>query len=243
MAIARFECCEISLKTGSLRILPLSDTVIAIEGLSQRNTRRFLLSLTSHSWKLSPDTPAADFHTKLGTEDSALMHLTKALRTAYRVGRIQKISHDFAHAIRDELTPKPLIIRGEEGAPVQRDDEIIKAWVAVDTILQSPRGSKHIERALPNEDGLITHHLLVTYQEQKKSFILELRPFPKPFDSRPAESITLTKETISHFDPDALEPFSSKERAIQVFHDWMKLWSNGSAENFISNPFPSTSRR
>ncbi len=229
MAIARFEACQISLKTGSLRLLPLNQTTIAIEGLSSKETRRFLLSLSSQSWKLSADTPTAEFHQKLGQGDAALLHLAKAIHNAYRTGFIQRISQDFARAVRDELTPKPLTIRGEEEASIKRDDDIIKAWITVDAVLQSPSASKHIERPLSNDDGSITNHLVISYQETKKRFILEMKPFPKSFDARPAESITLTRDTISHFDPDAPVPFSSKERALEVFNQWITRSEKGAS--------------
>jgi hypothetical protein len=96
--------------------------------------------------------------------------------------------------------------------------------VTVDTILGSPTGSKRIERAITGDEGRTTCHLLITYQNQKKSFILERWPFPRPFDSRPPESLTLTKDTISHFDADGANPFSTKERSLEVFGEWMALW-------------------
>jgi hypothetical protein len=77
-----------------------------------------------------------------------------------------------------------------------------------------------------NESGKVERYLLITFQEQKHRFILEMIPFPRPFDSRPMESITITRNTISHFDPDGAEPFSSQERALAVFGEWMALWEN-----------------
>jgi hypothetical protein len=226
MIVARFESCEIQLKTGSLRILPLNDSTIAIEGLSPTGTRRFLLSSTSDSWKLSADTPISVFHTKLGDEDAALNHLTRAIRHAYRTGGIRKISSETALAVREELFPKPLVVRGEVVAPEKPESSVLKAWATVDSILQSPTTTKHIERPIPNEKGKVEHHLLITFQEPKQRFILEMKPFPRPFDSRPLESITITKGTISHFDPDALDPFSSQDHALEVFSAWMKLWES-----------------
>lgn len=229
MAIARFESCEIPLKTGSLRILPLNETTIAIEGLSSKNNRRFLLSATANSWKLSADTPSDLFHQKLGGEDTALTHLTNAIRSAYRSGRIHKISNEIAVAVREELTPKPIMVRGEAVSHTKQDSGIVQAWATVDAILQSPTATKRIERAIPNEAGKVARHLLITFQEPKQRFILEMVPFPRPFDSRPSESITITKSTISHFDPDGPEPFSSEERALDVFGEWMNLWERKAA--------------
>jgi hypothetical protein len=226
MAISRFETCEISLKTGSLRIIPLNEKTIALEGLTSKNTRRFLLSATTDSWKLSPDTPLGPFHEKLGQGDAALIHLTNAIRRAYRTGKIHKISNDVALSVREELTPKPLLVRGEAVSHTKDENQVVKAWAAVDALLQSPTATKHIERAITNDSGKVVRHLLITFQEPKQRFILEMIPFPRPFDSRPTESITITKNTISHFDPDGPEPFTSQERALEVFGEWMALWEN-----------------
>lgn len=226
MVISRFESCEIPLKTGSLRILPLNEKTIAIEGRTSKNTRRFLLSATTDSWKLSPDTPLHHFHEKLGKGDTALRHLTNAIRRAYRTGRIQKISNDVALAVRDELTPKPLIVRGEVVSQTKEENTVVNAWAAVDALLGSPTSTKHIERAITNDAGKVTRHLLISFQEAKQRFILEMIPFPRSFDSRPTESITITKNTISHFDPDGPEPFSDQERALEVFGEWMALSGN-----------------
>lgn len=226
MVISRFESCEIPLKTGSLRILPLNENTIAIEGLTSKNTRRFLLSVTADSWKLSADTPAGLFHDKLGARDTALPHLTNAIRSAYRTGRIQKISNEIALTVHEELIPKPLLVRGEAVSPAKQEDTVVKAWATVDELLQSPTTTKRVERALTNEAGKVDRHLLITFQEQKHRFILEMIPFPRPFDSRPTESLTITKNTISHFDPDGAEPFSTQERALEVFGEWMALWDN-----------------
>jgi len=224
MAVARFESCEIPLRTGSLRILPLNETTIAIEGLSSMRNRRFLLSVTATSWKLTADTRAEFFHEKLGAEDTALTHLTNAIRSAYRTGKIQKLSPEIAATVREELTPKPIMIRGEAVSQTKQDSNIVQAWATVDALLQSPTTTKRIERAIANEAGKVAHHLLITFQEPKQRFILEMVPFPRPFDSRPSESLTITKNTISHFDPDGAEPFSSEERSLEVFMEWMRTW-------------------
>ncbi len=227
LAIARFESCEVILKTGTLRILPLDETMIAIEGLSSKGNRRFLL--TTKSWKLSADTSSKNFHEKLGDEATALTHLTNAIRSAYRSGRMQKISNDNAVAVREELIPKPIMVRGEAVSHSKQDNSIVRAWATVDALLQSPTATKRTERAITNEAGKVTRHLLITFQEPKQRFILEMVAFPRPFDSRPAESITITKNTISHFDPDGPEPFSSEERALNVFGEWMKIWEQKAA--------------
>jgi hypothetical protein len=86
--------------------------------------------------------------------------------------------------------------------------------------------TKHIERAITNDSGKVVRHLLITFQEPKQRFILEMIPFPRPFDSRPTESITITKNTISHFDPDGPVPFTSQERALEVFGEWLALWES-----------------
>jgi len=229
MVIARFESCEIPLKTGSLRILPVNETTIAIEGLSSKNNRRFLLSATATSWKLSPDSLVELFHKALGDEATALTHLTNAIRSAYRTGKIQKISPEIANAVRDELTPKPIMVRGEAVSHTKQDSNIVQAWATVDALLQSPTATKRIERAIANETGKVAHHLLITFQEPKQRFILEMVPFPRPFDSRPTESLTITKNTISHFDPDGAEPFSSEEGALEVFMEWMRIWERRAA--------------
>lgn len=223
-AVARFESCSVPLKTGSLRILPVNESTIAIEGVSNKNNRRFLLTVTAESWKLDKHTSAETFHARLGAGDSALAPLAVAIANAYRTGRITKISNEFALKVREALFPKPVLVRGDEKPGIQRSPDVVAAWVAVDTILGSPTGSKRIERAIADDAGRTTCHLLITYQDQKKSFVLEKWPFPRPFDSRPPESLTLTKDTISHFDADGAEPFSSKERSLEVFEQWMGLW-------------------
>jgi hypothetical protein len=226
LVISRFESCEITLKTGLLRILPLNEKTFAIEGLTSKSTRRFLLSVAADSWKLSADTSARLFHDKLGERDTALLHLANAIRMAYRTGRIQKISNEIAIAVRAELIPKPVLVRGEAVSPAKQEDSVIKAWATVDELLQSPTTTKRFERALTNESGKIDRYLLITFQEQNHRFILERIPVPRSFDSRPTESITITKNTISHFDPDGAEPFSTQERALEVFAEWMALWNN-----------------
>lgn len=224
IAIERFSSCQVSLSTGALRILPLDNTTIAIEGVSSQGTRRFLISVTPTSWKLSSEPLASYFHHKLGEGDAALVHISRAIQDAYRSGRIEKIAQQFAATVRDELHPKPTVVRGVVRNTPERETGILAAWSTVDSILQSSTSTRHLERPIPNNEGKITHHLIITYQEPKKRFILEMRPFPRPFDSRPPESITLTKDTISHFDPDGSEPFSAKERALEVFHSWMAKW-------------------
>ena len=224
IATGRFSSCQASLSTGALRILPLNDTTIAIEGVSSQGTRRFLIFVTLTSWKLSSETLASRFHHKLGEGDAALAHISQAIQNAYRSGRIEKIAQHFTSTVRDELHPKPMVVGGAVVKAPGKEIDILATWSTVDSILQSPTSTKHLERPIPNNEGKITHHLLITYQEPKKRFILEMLPFPRPFDSRPPESITITKETISHFDPDGSEPFSSKERAVEVFHSWMARW-------------------
>jgi hypothetical protein len=167
---------------------------------------------------------AAHFHHKLGEGDAALPRISQAIQNAYRTGRIEKIAQDFAATVRDELRPKQTVIRGAVASAPGREIEINSAWSTVDSILQSPTSATHLERPVPNNEGKVTHNLMITYQEPKKRFILEMWPFPRPFDSRPPESITITKDTISHFDPDGSEPFSSKEQAIEVFHEWIGRW-------------------
>ena len=222
--VARFESCEVPLKTGSLRLLPLNESTIAIEGISDKNNRRFLLTINSETWKLDKSTSAEAFHAKLGAGDASLAHLAVAIAAAYRTGRINKISNQFGCAAREELFPKPMLVRGDDKPGIERTPDVVAAWITVDTILGSPTTSKRMERAIPNEEGKVTSHLLITYQEQKKRFIIERWPFPRPFDSRPPESLTVTKDTISHFDPDGAEPFSTQERSLKMFEEWMKLW-------------------
>jgi hypothetical protein len=223
-ATARYSSCQASLSTGALRILPLDDTTLAIEGVSSQGTRRFLISVTPTSWKLSSDTFASHFHHKLGEGDAALGPISLAIHNAYRTGRIEKIAQHFAATVRDELYPKPTAVRRSVVNAPSKEIDILAAWNAVDSILQSPTSTQHLERPIPNNEGKVTQHLLITYQEPKKRFIIEMWPFPRPFDSRPPESITITKDTISHFDPDGSEPFSSKERAIEVFDAWIAMW-------------------
>lgn len=223
-AAGRYSSCQASLSTGALRILPLDDSKIAIEGVSSKGTRRFLISITPASWKLSPDTVASHFHDKLGEGDAALGPISLAIHNAYRTGRIEKIAQHFAATVRDELYPKPTAVRRSVVNAPSKEIDILAAWNAVDSILQSPTSTQHLERPIPNNEGKVTQHLLITYQEPKKRFIIEMWPFPRPFDSRPPESITITKDTISHFDPDGSEPFSSKERAIEVFDAWIAMW-------------------
>ena len=222
--VARFEACSVPLKTGSLRILPVNESTIAIEGVSNKNNRRFLLTVTAESWTLDKHTSAESFHAKLGAGDSALAPLAVAIANAYRTGQITKISNEFALSAREALFPKPVLVRGDVKPGIERSPDVIAAWITVDTILGAPTGSKRMERAITDENGRTTCHLLITYQDQKKSFVIEKWPFPRPFDSRPPESLTLTKETISHFDADGAEPFSTKERSIAVFEAWMGLW-------------------
>jgi hypothetical protein len=223
MAISRFEACEIPLRTGLLRLLPINETTIAIEGLTLNKTRRFLLSATSNSWKLSEDTPAVSFHEKLGVGDIPLTHLTRTIRSAYRTGGIHKISQEVALAVGNELSPKPLLVRGEAVSHAKQEDPFVRAWATADSILQSPTETTRSERAVMNETGKVVSHLLITFQEPKQRFILEMIPFPRPFDSRPSESVTITKSTISHFNPDGPEPFSSQERAFEVFAKWATI--------------------
>jgi hypothetical protein len=227
-AVARFESCAVPLKTGSLRILPVNESTIAIEGITSKNNRRFLLTVTAENWKLDKHTSAESFHGSLGAGDAALAPLAVAIANAYRTGRINKISNEFALSVREALFPKPVLIRGDEKPGIERSPDVVAAWVAVDTILGSPTGSKRMERAITDDQGKTTAHLLITYQEQKKSFIVEKWPFPRPYDSRPPESLTLTKDSVFHFDPDGAEPFSSKERSLEVFEEWMKLWGRAS---------------
>ena len=224
IATVRFSSCQASLSTGALRILPLNDNTIAIEGVSSQGTRRFLISVTPTSWKLSSKTLASHFHRKLGEGDAALAHISQAIQNAYRTGRIEKVAQHFAATVREELHPKPLVIRGVVVNAPGKEIDILAAWSTVDSILKSPTSTKHLERPILNNEGKVTHHLLITFQEPKKRFILEMWTFPRPFDSRPPESITITKDTISHFDSDGSEPFSSKERAMEVFHAWMARW-------------------
>jgi hypothetical protein len=223
-AVARFNSCQANLQTGSLRIVPLSQTLFAIEGISSKGNRRFLITIDDSGWRLLPHDSSDQFHKRLGNGDEALTHLANAISEAFRVGRVARIPTDQANALREELSPKPIVLRGDDAQPIERDSEIVIAWMTVDSILQSPASTKHAERAILDAHGKVTSHLLITYQEPKKRFIMERLPFPRPFDSRPSESITLTKDTISHFDPDGPEPFSSKERSLDVFREWMGLW-------------------
>lgn len=223
-AVARFESCQVNLKTGSLRIVPLSHTLLGIEGISNKGNRRFVITIDDTGWRLIPQDTSDQFRTKLGSGDDALTHLATAIGEAFRVGRVTRISNDYALALRDELLPKPIIARGDEGTTIERDSDIVIAWMTVDSILQSPTTTKWAERPITDATDRVISHLLITYQEPKKRFIIERVPFPRPFDSRPSESITLTKDTISHFDPDGAEPFSSKERSLEVFREWIGLW-------------------
>jgi hypothetical protein len=180
--------------------------------------------VTQTSWKLSPDTLASHLHHKLGEGDAALARISQAIHNAYRTGKIEKIAQHFAATVRDELHPKPIAVREGVVNTPGKEIDILAAWNTIDSILQSPTSTQHLERPIPNNEGKVTHHLLITYQAPKKRFIIEMWPFPRPFDSRPPESITITMDTISHFDPDGSEPFSSKERAIEVFHEWIAMW-------------------
>jgi hypothetical protein len=226
IATGRFSWCQASLSTGALRILPLDETTIAIEGVSSQGTRRFLISVTPTSWKLSSDTLASRFHHKLGEGDAALAHISQAIQNAYGTGKTEKIAQHFVATVRDELHPKPVVVRGAVVNAQGKEIDILAAWATVDSILESPTSTKHLERPIPNNEGKVTHHLLITFQGPKKRFILEMLPFPRPFDSRPPESITITRDTISHFNPDGSEPFSSKERAIEVFYEWIARWED-----------------
>lgn len=223
-ATGRYSSCQASLSTGALRILPLDENTLAIEGVSSQGTRRFLISVTLTSWKLSSDTFASHFHHKLGKGDAALAPIAQAIHNAYRTGKIEKIAQHFAATVRDELSPKATPARGTVVNTPGKEIDILAAWNTVDSILLSPTHTQHLERPIPNNEGKVTHHLLITYQAPKKRFIIEMWPFPRPFDSRPPESITITKDTISHFDPDGSEPFSSKERAIEVLDAWIAMW-------------------
>ena len=226
IVIGLFSSCQATLATGALRLLPLDDDLIVIEGITSQGNRRFIISATPNSWKFAPETSASDFHHKLGEGDSALSWIARAIQNAYRAGRIEKIPQHIFASTREELLPKPTGIRGMGGKTQRVDIDIFAAWTAVDSILQSPTTTTHLERPITTAEGKVTHHLLITYQEPKKRFILEMWPFPRPFDSRPPESITITQDTISHFDPDGSEPFSSKDRAIEVFRGWMDMWGH-----------------
>lgn len=227
IAIARFECCEICLPTGKLRILPLDEKSVAVEGISSMEKRRFLIYASQQSWRLSSSTAAAEFHTKLGADDTPLIHIAQAIHKAYRAGHVRKISSQFAKSVRDELIQKPLVLRGEGRAGTSANADLVHAWNTVDSILNSPTAPTRLEQPIVNGEGKTTHHLIISYQVPNNRFILEMWPHPRPFDSRPSESLTITAKSISHFDPDGPEPFSSMERGLEVFAAWMRLRERG----------------